>query len=334
MDDRGHRVLVTGGTGFIGRYLVDALLGEGRHVRVLARSGGVHDLESRGVEIHAGDVTDPASLRGAAKGIDVIYHLAGAGHVGANSEAARRRLELINVGGVDNLANEALERGNITRFVHFSSTAAMGLIEGTADERSPCRPETPYQQSKYEGEQTVMRRYAEDGLPVVILRPSMVYGPGDRNTDFLSMCRLVKRGLFPVVASLKSLTPLVHVSDVVRAALPAANRGCVGEAYIITSERSHPVRELVEAIADGLGVPRGCVTVPRWALYAVAAGSEVISRLVGTPPALTRRRLKSILADRSFDISKAVEGLDYVPLTSLRDGVIGTIEWYKRMGYL
>jgi len=108
----------------------------------------------------------------------------------------------------------------------------------------------------------------------------------------------------------------------------------VGESYIITSERSYPVRELVDAIAGGLGVSRGCVTVPRWALYAAAAASELRSRLVGTPPALTRLRLKSILADRSFDISKTVKDLGYVPRTSLRDGVIGTVEWYKAMGYL
>jgi nucleoside-diphosphate-sugar epimerase len=126
----------------------------------------------------------------------------------------------------------------------------------------------------------------------------------------------------------------VHVDDVIRAALSAVSRGRVGETYIITSERSYPVRELVSAIAGGLGVSRGCVTVPRWALYAAAAASQLRSTLVGTPPALTTLRLKSILADRSFDISKAVEDLGYAPRTSLRDGVMGTVEWYRGMGYL
>lgn len=327
------KVLVTGGTGFIGRHLIGRLLERGDEIRCLARSED-SELRGGGVEVVRGDITKPSTIRGVAEGSEVIYHLAAVGHVGASTNSAYQNYRRINVTGLGNIVEEIIKSPTMRKLVHFSSTAAMGLIEGRADESTVCRPETPYQRTKYEAEQLLRRKFLSDGLPVVILRPSMVYGPGDNGTDFLSMCRLVKKGRFPVSTSHDGLTPLVYVDDAVQAALLAGDRGEIGETYIITSERSHTIREMVDTISDALGVAKGGIGVPNWTMEVAAVTSELLSRTTGAPPVLTRRRLRSILADRSFDITKAVERLGYAPRVSLRDGVERSIEWYKRNGML
>jgi nucleoside-diphosphate-sugar epimerase len=329
------KILITGGTGFIGRRLVRRLQQHGHQVRLLARTDPAPDMEACGLEVVKGDVTNRDSLRGIVESVDMVYHLAGIGHVAAIGRASHDHFRSVNVDGLRNLLEEICGSGNhVSKFIHFSSTAAMGLIEGEADERSICCPETPYQLSKYDAEQLLMDYRGDSNLPVVVLRPSMVYGPGDRSRDFLSMCRLVKKGLFPIATSSEALTPLVYVDDVVQAGVLAGERGRIGETYIITSERSYPMRELVEALAEALGVRRGYVRLPCWTLAGAALASEAVSSVIKCPPALTRRRLKSIQANRSFSISKAVEELGYRPQVSLQEGVEFAINWYKSVGYL
>ncbi|MDO8683380.1 MAG: NAD-dependent epimerase/dehydratase family protein [Armatimonadota bacterium] len=328
------KVLVTGGAGFIGRHLISVLLKEGHSVRCLTHSNSAIDLQAQGVEIVKGDITDPDSIRNIADSIDVVYHLASSGHVGANTDAAYKEFRHVNVIGLRNLIDEVVERSRISRLVHFSSTAAMGLIEGEANEESVCRPQTPYQRTKYEAEEILRRKFHRDGLPVVILRPSMVYGPGDRNQEFLAMCKMVKKGRFPLSSTSEGLTPLVHVDDVAQAAMLAKTRGREGQTYIITADRSYSIHELIDVIASTLGVSRGGIEIPNWTMEVAAVVCEIGSKAFGSQPALTRRRLKSILADRSFDISKAVKELGYAPRTSLRDGVADVISWYKSQGRL
>jgi nucleoside-diphosphate-sugar epimerase len=322
------KTVVTGATGFIGRHLISALLVRGEDLRCLVRHYD-QELHSQGIEQVVGDLADRNAIRGLCDGAGTVYHLAAAGHVTANTRAAYLEFRRLNVEALQDLLEEACRHRCVEKFVHFSSTAAMGLIEGLADETSTCRPSTAYQQSKHESEQLVMRSSREHGLPAVIVRPSMVYGPGDRNLDFAAMCRMVKRGRFPVPSRITALTPLVYVSDAVQGAILAADHGRPGEVYIVTSSASVPIAELAKTIAKRLGVQRGYVRVPVCIMLAAAAVAEVLGSCTGKHTALSRQRVASICADRSFDISKAQAELGYEPEVDLEQGVAKTVDWLR-----
>lgn len=328
------RALVTGGTGFIGQHLLRRLCAEGVSCRALARaSSDLSPLADLPIQWVRGDVTDVESLSGIAAGVDVVYHLAASGHVTALSPEAYARFRAVNVEGTRNLLQACLAEG-APRFLHFSSTAAMGLIRRpTIDERVPCQPATPYQRSKYEGEQAALAAWREHGLPVVVLRPCMVYGPGGKG-EFLRFCRWMARGVFPRVGRGPTLTPLVHVRDVVQAAILAAGRGVPGEVYLVAAERSYEMAYIREWVLRTLGLRRPYPYLPLWLALAGALGVELLARVTGRTPPVTRRNIASTVANRVFDISKARAQLGYRPQVTLEEGIAETVAWFRAEGYL
>lgn len=322
------KTLVTGGTGFIGRYLIAELKSQGKEIRCLVRQPDA-ELSELGIEQIKGDITDAPSIKGIAEGVETVFHLAAAGHVGAMTQEAYEHFHSMNVVGLGNLLEELRGSSTIRKIVHFSSTAAMGLIEGTASEESECNPTTPYQKSKRESEETALSYFRDYNLPVVVIRPSMVYGPGDRNKEFLSMCKLVKSGVFPVPAKVDALTPLVYVTDVVQGAILTAEKGRPGDVYLLTGDNAYPVVDLARRIGSELGVRQSGIYVPRWAMTLAAAVTEKIFGIIGKPPIMSRQRVSSIFADRSFDITKAETELGYKPQVTLEEGIARTIGWFK-----
>ena len=326
--------LVTGGAGFIGRCLVAELLARGWQVRCLVRSPqAAQAVAQLGAETVWGDIGDPRSLAHIAAGATDVFHLAGAGHVSALSEEAYRRFAAVNVEGVRNLL-AALRGLPLRRVVHFSSTAAMGLPRvPVVTEETPCVPATPYQRSKYEGEQAALQAFADSGVPVVIVRPCMVYGPGGEG-EFLKICRLVRAGLFPRLTGGRELTPAVHVRDVVAGALAAAERGRPGQVYLLTGPCSYEMHELRLYMLQAMGISRLYPYVPLPLALAGAWALEAMARLTGRPPLVTRANLISTAYDRVFDIGKARRELGYEPGVPIAEGIAETVAWYRRQGLL
>ena len=328
------KVLVTGGTGFVGRHLVRTLIEKGALVRMLVRmTSNIKEFEKLGVELVHGDITERASLHGIAEDINIVYHLAAMGHVSAISRAAYQKSFDINVNGTKNLAEECCNY-KIDRFIHFSSTAAMGLIrKPLVDETVPCQPSTPYQRTKYESEQIALSYWEEKGLSAVILRPCMIYGDGGTG-EFAKICRLIKRGLFPKIGTGKNLTPIVHVKDVVRAATLAGDKGKPGEIYLIASSKSFELNEIRRLILKYLNVVRPYPYIP----YNVARSGtyclEMMAKLFKFTPIVTSKNIESTVTDRVFSISKATDELGYVPKVDLGYGIKETIKWYKDKHYL
>jgi nucleoside-diphosphate-sugar epimerase len=129
-----------------------------------------------------------------------------------------------------------------------------------------------------------------------------------------------------------NLTPLVHVDDVVQAAVRATGRGVPYETYLVASERSPALAELRDWIVEGWGEDARYPYVPAWAMFAAAAGFELIGRLTGTPPLATRRNIANTVYDRAFSIEKARRDLGYEPAIDLHDGVVETVRWFKEQG--
>ena len=324
------KALVTGGTGFVGRYLVNRLLADGNECRVLVRptSDRAGLDASDKLEFWEGDLTKPDSLSGIAADVDYVFHLAAEGHVSAVSEQAFRRFQDINVEGTRNLF-EACEGASVQNFVHFSSTAAMGLIKkALVDESDPPEPVTPYQKSKLESEQVALEEGRKRNVATVIVRPCMIYGVGGKG-EFHKMCRLMRRGMFPRVGLGRNLTPLVHVNDVVSGAVLAAEKGRAGEVYLLTSERSLPLAELREMAMEAWGKKAWYPYVPVWFMFAAAGAFELVAKLGSSAPVVTRRNVASTVWDREFSILKATRDLGYTPSMDFRTGIGETVRWFQ-----
>lgn len=328
------KVLVTGGTGFVGRHLIRALIEKGASVRMLVRkSSNTDEFRNCAVELVRGDVTNRDSLNGIAKATDIVFHLAAMGHVSAVTEAAYKTFFDINVRGTQNIVEECC-RHKVKKFIHFSSTAAMGLInQPVVDETVLCQPTTPYQRSKFESEKIIEYKFKELGFPGLVLRPCMIYGPGGTG-EFLKFCRLIKKGFFPKIGRGKNLTPMVHVNDVVSASILAAGKGKPGETYLIMSNRSFEMDEIRSLIAKHLGVHKPYIYVPFPVAAIGAYILETVAKLFNFTPVVMSKNIKSTVTDRTFSIVKATKELGYIPETDLDRGIEETIDWYRKNGYL
>lgn len=327
------KYLITGGTGFIGPHLIKQLLGKGHTCRCLVRSDNATDkLTGHQVEFFKGDVTRAESLKGAADGVDRVLHLATLGHM-SNFSVTPDMFERINVSGTVNVMEEALRAG-VQRVVHCSSVAAMGICrEVPADENSVCRPHHPYGRSKLKAEQTVRAMTADTQLPAVIVRFSMVYGPGDWR-DILKLVRLAKKGLYPKVGRRPKLTPLIHVEDAVRGLLGALEKGRIGETYLITNHESLPFDRIRQILQRALGIKRPPLYVPEWAALTAATTIEKTFTLLGKSPPVARKNIESTLADRVFSTRKAREELGFEPQIDPESGLTDTVAWYRQNGWI
>ena len=325
------KVLITGGTGFIGSHLVAALVQRGITCRLLVRDRKRAGQQfSDEIELFQGDITNPTSLSGLAKGITHVVHLAAMGHVSALSDKAYHEFTKVNVQGTLNLM-EACKEGVISRFVHFSSTAAMGLLhkEGQVNELDTPKPITPYQRSKLESERAALKKGNELEIPVVILRPCMVYGKGTGNGEFFKIAELMRKGLFPKVGRGSNLTPLVNVQDVVQAAIAALEQGKGSEIYIIASKVSLPMDELRDLIMKAWGKKTLYPYVPVWLMFALSAMIELYALIRGAVSIVTRYNIANTVWDREFSIAKAYRDLGYEPSIDFASGIDEVVSWYR-----
>ena len=328
------RYLVTGATGFIGPYLVRRLVSQGHFCRCLVRpTSNTKVLEDLGVELANGDITKAGTLHGVADGMDCIFHMATLGHT-SNFIATEAIFERINVQGTINVMEEALRAG-VDRVVHCSTVAAMGICPEVpaATEESSCNPHHPYGRSKLKAEQEVMRMVYEKGLPAVIIRFSMVYGPGDWR-DILRLTRMAKKGLFPKVGNRPKLTPFIHATDAVQGLLLAAEKGRAGQVYLLTNRQSEPFDRIIKIIQKALSVRGITIYVPEWVALTTALLVEKFFSFVGKAPIVTRKNIESTLADRVFSIEKARKELGFEPQVDPETGLRDTVLWYRDKGWV
>lgn len=324
---------MTGASGFTGGRLCAYLQSIGVEVRALARgTSDVSHLINLGVEIVTGDLTEDVELDDAVRGIDTIFHVAAAFRAeGIPKETFRAT----NVEGTRRML-EAAERADVRRFLHTSTVGVQGHIdEGPANEEYRFNPGDHYQQSKLDGE-LLARSFGDAGrLPVTIVRPAGIYGPGDLR--FLKLFRFIRDRRFKMIGSGEVGYHLTYIDDLVRGMVIAAtHEDAVDEVFTIGGREHVTLSRLVSLVAAALDVvpPKQRFRIPVAPVMAAATVCETICRPLGIQPPLFRRRVDFFTHHRAFDVSKASRVLGFKANVELEEGLRRTAAWYRTEGLL
>jgi nucleoside-diphosphate-sugar epimerase len=330
------RLLVTGGTGFIGSHLAE----EGRRRRAEVIAFGLTDrpeeqanaerLKKLGAEVLPGSITDAELCRQAMRGVTHVFHLAVAMREGGKSDEF---FESINLDGTRHLL-EAASVQRVERFVYCSTIGIYGhRAPGITREDSPLAPGNIYERTKVSAERLV-REFAEKcDLPSVVLRPADVYGPRDQR--LLKMFKGVSRGRFPLFGSGEGRRHMVYVDDVVSAFFKACERDeALGQGLIIAGPKSCTLRELLDEVARATGSKRYGFRLPLAPMLTVAAVVEDACAALKIDPPIYRRRMDFFHSDSEFDTSRARHVLHWEPKIDLREGIRRTLEDYRQSGAL
>jgi len=324
------RVLVTGGTGFIGGAVVRELAGRGHAVRVLCRpTSAAERVAQLGAEVVRGELTDAAAVRAALAGCDAVVHAAGLVRLGPGFEA---ELRIANADAVDVVLGEALAAG-VARAVFTSSTGVLGGARTPAvlDERSTGNAESlgiAYFTSKLEGERRALA-LAGRGLPLVVLRPSYVLGPGDVHGSSAGTIVALARRRIP--GYVEGGASFCDVRDVARAHAEALERGRPGEIYTLGGHNL-TMTEMVTRVCElsGAPVPR---KMPFSAAMAISAAEEITAGLQKRRPSLTRDLVRAAALYTFASSDKARAELAYA-IRPFDEMVIDTLRWAIGAGKL
>ncbi len=325
------KALVTGGTGFIGSHLVEALLQRGADVRCLLRkSSDLRWIRGLPVECAWGDCCDKASLKEAVRGVDLVVHSAG-----VTKAVDEETFFQVNAHGTENLVHACLEDApRLRRFVYLSSQAAAGPTKcgNRKKETDPCEPVSAYGRSKRMGEELALAQAHR--LPLLILRPSAVYGPRDRDIYFFFKC-LSKR-VNPCFCGPDQHLSLCHVHDLVRAALLASeDQAPRGEIFFVSDGRDYAFEEIGKTFAQAMETSAFRLPVPRWVLSGAASFSEGLARFSRRPALISKGKVEE-MAQKNWvcDITKAKSLLRFEPSIPLMQGARLTVDWYRNENWL
>lgn len=324
------RALVTGANGFIGRHLIDKLLSDGWRVKALLHNDSRSANWPDAVTVITGDIRDGDDMKSACSETDIVFHLAAKVHALSEIGDDDAAYQAVNVDGTRNVLEKA-SASRVRGFVLFSSVKAMGE-ENTLclDESSDASPSTAYGRSKQQAEQVVMEHGRQTGMHVVTLRLPLVYGPGNKGNLF-RMISAIDAGRFPPLPDTGNLRSMVHVSNVVDAAILAATHPRAnGQCYIVADVRAHSTREIQDLIRLGLGKKKVSWHVPLALLKAMALFGDAIGKIRGQRFSFDSDALQKLVGSSLFDANKISHELDYLPTITFEGAIPELIEWYQR----
>jgi len=303
---------VTGGTGFVGSFLVDRLLSENYTVDLLVRDPSKYNKTHKNLNVLKGDITDPESLKQLSVNTDVIFHLAG---LVAYKKKDRQKMEEVNVQGTKNVV-EAYKNKKIKKFIHMSSTCAVGV---SFDGKVPLTEDSPYNVRKYDFGYFETKRLAEEYIVeqcqkglinASIINPSTIYGAGDAEKGSRNVQLKVAKGKFPLY------TPgganIIGVEEVVDCLIKVVKLGKNGERYIIAGENIS-IKKLFATIARFAGQKEPNILLPNFLLTILGHIGDVFTYFGMSFPVSSENAKVSTLY-HWFDSSKAQKELGLSPL--------------------
>lgn len=325
------KLLVTGGTGFIGSHLAESALKNSIKVNVLgltdtdADRQNAEQLAALGAQIFAGPVTDSALCQAALAGVTHVQHLAVAMREAGVTEDYYRQ---VNLDGTRTLLN-ACHKAGVRRFIYCGTIGIFGhQFDGIANEDTPTRPGNIYEETKLAAESLTIEFGREIGLETLSIRPADVYGPRDQRLK--KLFRGVANGKFPLFGDGSGRRHMIFVSDVVTAfELALDSEAAVGEALIVAGPEVCTLAELIETIRIATGSPRFGYRFPLRPMQMAAAVTEDVCTRLRIEPPLYRRRMDFFTSDCEFDTSRAQKVLGWRPKVGIQNGVERTFHSYE-----
>jgi nucleoside-diphosphate-sugar epimerase len=325
-------ILVTGATGYIGGRLAERLARETKaRVRVLARTPAKAAwLAELGCEVAIGDVTDPASIQQAMQGCTLVYHAA----AWVSERGQRAEVWAVNVTGTQTVLDAAIA-ARVARFVQISSCGVYGSLQRHGiDETTPMRKTGDlYSDSKVDAEELVWQAHRDHGLPIVIARPSQVYGLGSPQFT-LRPLRMIRKGQLVLIDGGRHLCKPIYIDNLVDGLLLCGSvDDAIGHAFNFADPQPQPWRIFFGAYAEMLGCKR-LPSVPFAVAWVGAALIESVARLRGRPAPFNRRVVRTLHSNNSFDCTRAQQYLGWQPRVGLEEGMKRTAEWLHQNGLL
>jgi len=328
------RVLITGGTGFIGSNLALKCLENGDTVRILGQENTAAEaenkkiIEGKGAEVHLVSVVEKEKILNLMQGIDIVYHLAAAQH---EANVPDQTFYDVNVKGTENVL-EASVRSGVKRFVHGSTIGVYGsALVGNIDEESPLQPDNIYGKTKLEGEKIVLS--FNNRLPVVIIRISETYGPGDRR--LLKLFKAINKNAFFMIGNGMNIHHLIYIDDLIKGLqIASTSEKAVGEVFVLAGKEPVTTSEMVKTIAKVLGKRMPGLRLPLLPFIGLAIIMETVLRPLGIQPPLHRRRMDFFKKSFLFSNEKSLKKLAFKPTFSFYEGVKATAAWYIKNGHL
>jgi dihydroflavonol-4-reductase len=325
------KTLITGATGFIGSHLAELLVTKGHTVRCLVRkTSDIRWLKDISIEYVYGDLFDDDALKDAVTGVDYVYHSAGVTKAKKPEEYFRG-----NSTGTHNLL-QAVHRHTpgIRRFVQISSQTAVGpspTPRPITEDVDP-RPITTYGKSKLKAEQECIAMMPR--IPITIVRPPAVFGQRDK--DVFEFFNTMSKGLQPMVGFSEKYVSLIHVSDLVRGIVMAAESDrSMGQVYFISSRDVYGWKEVGEITRSILGRRALRLRIPEAGVYMIATFAEFFALFSSKPALINYEKARDMVQDYwTCDSSKAMRDFGYQQKITLEEGIRVTVEWYKAQGWL
>ncbi|MGF1524778.1 MAG: NAD-dependent epimerase/dehydratase family protein [Leptolyngbyaceae cyanobacterium] len=326
------KVLVTGATGFTGANLTRKLVNMGVDVRAIARpTSNLSAFEDLPITWFRGDVFDADLIEQAMADVSYVFHMVTPFREAKSADAVYHNVHTLST---QLLAKAALKQPDFQRFVHVSTIGVHGHIgHPPADETYRMDPGDQYQATKLEGE-TWIRNFGETtGLPVVVVRPAGIYGPGEKR--LLKIYKWVGKGWIPLIGDGSNLLHFIHVDDLTNFFLAAATHPkAIGEVFICGSEQAISFNEMVRLISQYYGCSVRFLKVPAAPVFALGDLLEIVCRPLGVEPPIYRRRLAFYTKDRSFNTSKMRTLLGFSPQHSDQEGLQELAQWYLDQKWL
>jgi len=325
-------ILVTGASGFLGNHVARALIKRGENVRVLLRkTSNINFLSDlRGLEFAYGDLRDKSSLYAAVKGCSTLYHVAADYRfdVADTGEVYRS-----NVEGTRNLIEAAGDAG-VRRIVYTSTVGCVGFVKnGLADEESPVSIDLmigTYKRTKFQAEEAVIE-LARKGLPIVIVNPTTPVGEMDaKPTPTGDMIVRFLKGKMPAV--IDTGLNLIDVRDCAQAHLLAAEKGRVGERYILGC-KNMTLMEICQTLGKISGVPAPKVHLPYFVAYLAGWFNTTFSLMLGRTPTISFEGVKMARKKMWVECGKAIKELN-IPQTDPEEALARACHWYSQHGYV
>ncbi len=313
-------ILVTGGSGFLGKRLVRKLLDEGQKVTVFSQDGG--DFP-KGVKICRGDVRSIDDLSACFGKFDVVYHLA------ACLNEDDPAMWSINVNGTKNVAN-LCKKNRVKQLVFMSSSGVLGETRVPAKEDFPYNPKTRYEKSKMECEKIVI----SSGVPYTIIRTTIIIGP---NIVWAKIFEAARRG-YPIIGSGKNYFHLVYIDDVVRfLAISRSSKKALNNVFHVASKDIQTYNDVYSMICQEMGCAMTKKHIPLHLAYAMAYFHRMKRKLQGRQPSITMMRssIDRLVRNRVISIDKANKLLGFEPQYSTQQALHETIGCMRiaKLGY-